>query len=663
MHIMAAYYEEAAAGAGDDGVVERTVRRVWVPVVASALTTAVGFGSLTVNRIPAVRDLGLFAVVGLLALTVTKLTFLPASLELLGVGQRGTRKAMRLVPLARFLTRVGRRAYDSRRVILVTTAAVFLAALVGAQRIDVDSDLLAYFEPDSGVRHAHETINEKIVGTNPFFLVVEGKAPEVLARWETLRRIKDLQDFLGDLPGVTSSISIVDWLELLESGLNKSGAADLLVDEHGNLVPATTPEPFWKERKNLDRVLDIVRTSPKTFRAVITPDFSRANVVVRTRLSSSREIEGALARIKEYLDTFPGEVRVRPTGALALFTGTSSSIVAGQVKSLSLALVVIFIVMTAMFLSVKVGWLAVVPNLLSITVFFGLLGWTGISLNLGTSLIATIALGLAVDASIHYMARLNLELKRESDQREAVMRALRATGRPIVYTTIGLCLGFFVLGCSGFVPIRQFGILSGATLAAALASNIVVLPALLATTTIITLWDLVNVKLGEDPTRTIPLFAGLRPAQARIAVLMGEIKQFAPSEVIVRRGEESAEMYVVIHGAVEVWVGTGSDRRRIARHRRGDVFGEMGLLRRAPRSADVVAVDAVEVLAVNERFIQRLQGRYPRIAARLFFNVTRILSDRLQRMTEEFVAARQATVLPAGVTEAATPPRGRSASG
>ncbi len=661
MHVMAAYYEEAAVDGGDDGIVERTVRRVWVPVVISGLTTAVGFGSLTVNRIPAIRDLGLFAVVGVAGLTVSTLTFLPASLQLLGVGSRGTRTAMQVGPLVRLLTAIGRRAYDSRRTILVATAALLVAALVGAQRIKVNSDLLGYFEPDSGVRHAHELINEEIVGTNPFFLVVEGKAPEVLARWDTLRRIKDLQDFLRDLPGITSSISIVDWLELLESGLNKSGAGDLLVDERGNLVPTAAPVSFWKERKNLEPVLDIVRTSPKTFRAVITPDFSRANIVVRTRLSSSHEVEAALARIQERLDGFPGEVRVRPTGTLALFTGTSSSIVAGQVKSLSLALVVIFIVMTAMFLSLKVGWLAVLPNLLSIAIFFGLLGWTGISLDLGTSLIAAIALGLAVDVSIHYMSRLNHELKKEADQRAAVMRALRAVGRPIVYTTIALCLGFFTLGCSSFVPVRQFGILSGITLAAALAANVVVLPALLATTTIITLWDLLNVKLGQDPARTIPLFAGLRPAQARIAVLMGEIKQFAPSEYIVRRGEESAEMYVMIHGAVDVWAGAGPDRRRIATHRRGDVFGEMGLLRHAPRSADVVAAGAVEVLAVNERFIQRLRGRYPRIAARVFFNLTRILSDRLQRMTEELVAGRQ-PVAAAG-TGPAGEARSRSASG
>jgi len=640
MHIMAAYYEQASAPDATGSIVERAMRGVWLPTAVSTLTTAAGFASLTVNRIPAIRDLGLFAVVGMGALLAATLTFLPATLEVLGVGRRGAQKAAQLVPLARFLTRIGERAYDSRRAILAGAAVLFVVAVIGGTRIQVDSDILAYFERDSEVRQATEIINREIVGTSPFFLVIEGKRPGQLREWATLRHIKDLQGFLATLPGVTSSVSIVDWLEVLESGLIKPGAGDLTVTAEGQLVPAEPPVSFWEKPQNLDRLLKQLDTSPKTFERMITPDFSKTNIIVRTNLTGSRAIETALGEIRAYVgEHFPAELRVRPTGTLVLFTGTSSYIVSGQVQSLTLALAAIFIVMSLMFLSVKVGWLAVVPNLLSIVFFFGILGWAGVILNLGTSLIAAIALGLAVDATIFYMARLSLELKQETDQRQAVVRALRAVGRPMAYTTLALCLGFFILGCSSFVPIKQFGILSGITLAGALVANVVVLPALLAATKIITLWYLLRVKLGKDPAKSIPLFAGLRPAQARIVVLMGEIKQFAPRERIVVRGEQSDEMYVIIQGAAEVWAGTGEERRRIVQHRRGDVFGEMGLLRHAERSADVVAVDPVEVLAVNERFITRLQARYPRIAAKVFLNLTRILSDRLQRMTEELVSA------------------------
>jgi CRP-like cAMP-binding protein len=275
--------------------------------------------------------------------------------------------------------------------------------------------------------------------------------------------------------------------------------------------------------------------------------------------------------------------------------------------------------------------------------FFGLLGWAGIYLNLGTSLIATIALALAVDSTIHYMARLSHELEGEVDQRAAMQRTLRAVGLPITYTSAALLLGFLTFSISDFVPIRSFGTLAAMTLSTALLVNIFVLPALLSTTKIITLWDLVSVKLGDDPGSSIPMLKGLRPAQARIVVLMGEIRKFAPGDWIVRQGELGDSMYVIINGDADVWVGQGDDRRKVAVMKRGDVFGEMALVRHAERSADVVAAADVEVLSVDQRFLTRIQRRYPRIASKVFLNLTRILSDRLERMTNQVVGLRKAS--------------------
>src|SRR5258705_6210375 len=123
------------------------------------------------------------------------------------------------------------------------------------------------------------------------------------------------------------------------------------------------------------------------------------------------------------------------------------------------------------------------------------------------------------------MARLNLELRGETDQPAPVVRALRTVGVPIVYTTGALCLGYLTFSLSSFVPIQNFGILASLTMVTALGANLILLPALLSTTKIITLWDLFGVRLGDDPARTIPLFAGLRRAEARIVVLMGDMRR------------------------------------------------------------------------------------------------------------------------------------------
>ena len=244
-----------------------------------------------------------------------------------------------------------------------------------------------------------------------------------------------------------------------------------------------------------------------------------------------------------------------------------------------------------MFLSAKVGFLAILPNVLPILLFFGVMGWLGILLNIGTSLIAAIALGIAVDSTIHYMARLNLELQGETDQSAAIVRTLRTVGVPIVYTTVALFFGFLTFAFSSFVPIQNFGILAGVTMLTSLGANLVFLPALLATTKIITIWDLLGVKLGDDPARTIPLFAGLRPAQARIVVLMGELKRFAPGDTIVRQRRAGRRDVRDHQGHDRGLGGPGRGAAALAEHRRGDVFGEMGLVRHNERSADVVAAE------------------------------------------------------------------------
>src|SRR6266571_2269725 len=644
IHVMARYYEQVGARAPPDELVVRAFARVWLPLVISALTTVIGFGSLMVNRITAIWDLGLFAVVGVVCLTVTCLTFLPASLQLMPARLRSARSGKISPALSENLRRLAERAFAKRREILWGAATLALVALAGAWRIRVDSDFLYYFEPRSEVRRANETINQKIVGSNPFYIVIDGGAPGALRRWEVLKLIKDLQGFLARQPGITSSISVVDYLEVLEAGFNKQAeGGDLVIDEQGNLVPAEAPKPFWQDPKSLGPLLDTMMKSPETFKSVVTKDFSRASILVRTNLSGSRRIEETLDTIRRYVaDRFPAQIPVTLTGTLVLLTGTTSDIVAGQIKSLTLALGIIFLVMTAMFLSVKIGFFAILPNVLPIMIFFGVMGWLGILLNLVTSLIAAIALGIAVDSTIHYMARLNLELRGETDQAAALVRTVRTVGVPIVYTTIALFFGFLTFGFSSFVPIQNFGILAGVTMVTSLGANLVLLPALLSTTKIITLWDLLGVKLGDAPARTIPLFAGLRPGQARIVVLMGDLRHFAPGETIVRRGEIGEEMYVMIGGRTEVFVGDGAGRQRINELKRGDVFGEMGLVRHAERTADVVAAGDVDVLALDEHFLRRIKSRYPRIASQVFLNLTRLLSDHLQRTTERYVAARSA---------------------
>jgi CRP-like cAMP-binding protein len=122
---------------------------------------------------------------------------------------------------------------------------------------------------------------------------------------------------------------------------------------------------------------------------------------------------------------------------------------------------------------------------------------------------------------------------------------------------------------------------------------------------------------------------------------MGELKAFPQGQAIIRQGEMGDEMYVLLKGTADALINSSGQPRRIRGIERGDVFGEMGLIRHHVRTADVVATEDVEVLAVNGRFLSRLQRRYPRIGAKIFLNLSKILSDHLQDTTEQLVKERQ----------------------
>jgi hypothetical protein len=311
----------------------------------------------------------------------------------------------------------------------------------------------------------------------------------------------------------------------------------------------------------------------------------------------------------------------------------------GQISGLWQVFVVLLILMSSLFLSVRTGLLSLVPNVVPIVGLFGLMGFAGIDLNISTSMIAVIAIGIAVDDTIHYFNEFKLQIQAKGDAHQAIIEVVRTVGRPIVFTSVALSAGFLILCLSNFQPIRQFGFLASFTMATGLAAELLMTPGLVVSTTVITLWDLLYVKLGPRPHREIPLFEGLRPLQARIVVLMGRLRSAAPGEFITQRGEMKQELYVLLGGRVGVRREDG--HLAIRTLSRGDVLGEMGLVRRRPRSADVVALEQTEYLVLDRDFLTRIERRHPRIAARVFLNLTRILSDRLESTTDQLVVISQ----------------------
>jgi signal transduction histidine kinase len=171
---------------------------------------------------------------------------------------------------------------------------------------------------------------------------------------------------------------------------------------------------------------------------------------------------------------------------------SSNLLTTGQIKSISITLGVIFIVILLLFMSFWVGLIAMIPNLFPIIVSFGLMGWFGVDVSVATSLVACIAIGLAVDDTMHYLFRYNQEFKQDPDKNRALRDTLRKVGKPIVFTTLTIGLGFSVLIFSNFKPTAVFGILMAITMFSALLGDLILLPSLMLHVGLVTAWDLLK---------------------------------------------------------------------------------------------------------------------------------------------------------------------------
>lgn len=620
---------------GEDGMAA-LVANVGLPIAVSALTTAVGFGSLALHPIPAIARLGAFAVVGIVIIALGCLFGLPLAFFALSERARprprvepgGRREdAPWIDRLAMAMAQVG---VNHRNWVFLVALVLGGGALMGAARINVDTDFLSAFREDSEVSVANRMVSEHLAGANPVSFIVTAPVAGYFRSIVPLRHVKDFQEFIEELDGVDATISIVDYLEELDLGLQAGGAGDFEINDDGELVEKPAAPSFWDApAEQLPEVFELVALSPDTFSGVVDNDFRRLRITVRTSVSGSLGIKKLVRDVSAYASAvFPLGVVVTPTGNPVVVAEVSDRVLGGQIESLLVAFAVILGVLTVLFLSLRVGVAAMVPNVLPVLLFFGVMGWSGVALNLATSIIAAVALGIAVDDTIHYMAHLARVVKTAPNQREALLLTMDEVGRPVITTSLTLTAGFLVMLLSGFALISQFGWLSAMTMMAAMVANLVLLPALLANVPVISVWDLVAKKLGPSPQKTISLFQGLNGLAVRLVVLMGTLRSFQPGDRIVERGQPGREMYLVLEGEAQV---RGTDGESVlASLRRGDVFGEMALLRSAVRSADVVATSNVEVLVIDEAFLRRLRARYPRFASRFFLNIARILSDRLE---------------------------------
>jgi predicted RND superfamily exporter protein len=454
------HLQTAAAGAsGRDGLRE-AMRPVALPVALSGLTTVVGFVSIALVRIDAVRFVAVFGSLGVLVVTAATLTLVPVGLRLWPPTGRPPRSAAwirdSLCPLLLGL------AQRRRPAVFAAWLFVFGVCLVGSLRLDVDTDATQWLPPGNPVRDAYDTIRARLSGISPVNVVVEAPRDGSVLEPELLDAIDRLSAHLESLPDVGRSVSIADPLRQMQGGF--LGVEDQPLPDDEDLA-----EQYLLLLDSVEQIDDL-----------IVPDRSSANIVLRVDHNGSSHLLAVADEAQRWWqEQGVAGARARPTGIMFEYARAEDEIAMGQIRGLSLALGVIGVVLLAIFRWFRLALIALVPNIVPLGVVFGLMGLAGIPIDAGTVLVGSLALGVAVDDTIHVSNGFFERVGAGLETPKALDGALRAVLLALVFTTVIVSLAFLVLAFSEFTFIRNLGLLTAAIMVLCLLADVTLLPALL----------------------------------------------------------------------------------------------------------------------------------------------------------------------------------------
>ena len=515
IHILNQYYADChlITKEGKADGLQHAMGHISLTVFLTGLTTFVSFMTLASHPISAISEWGLFSALGIVFAVLISSSIIPAALELL--------------PHKSIETKVcnGKKMFDSpiidRIIHFMTIGAIYhykkvmavvlillVVSFIGLFKIQVDTELLRNFKKDNYIRTSANMICEKYGGRWGFNIVIDSGEPDGVKTAKYLNIISDFRKWLSLDENrnlcIRRTDAFPDFIKTMHMAMNNDNPSFFKIPDN-DMDISDYLEIFSDDDDNSDGRID-------RFEPYVDTDFEACNVLARLgdpgdKLLGTLGTKKILKKISAHLDQIlPAEYSYKITGHPSLLVKSAGYIVNGQIRSLLLTLLVIGFVVLILLRDFKAGFLSLIPMTVAVIINFGIMGWFGIYLDVATSTIATITIGIGVDDTIHFLNTFRYYRKLGENVDTALQHTLQVAGKAILFTSFALIFGFSVLGLSTFKPLILFGLLMGITMMATTIGALIVLPSAIKLTKV----RLVKAQAepGKRSLKTfIPLFA------------------------------------------------------------------------------------------------------------------------------------------------------------
>ncbi len=440
------------------------LKKLVMPCFLTTFTTFIGFLSLYLSDIPPIKEFSLIASAGMVFEFFFAFTFMPALMLLFDEKKltyslfRSRKDSSGATPT--YLTRLSDFVFRYFRQICLTGVLVICLSVWLSSKITVETNLLEYFKSQSPVRLATGFVEKELAGVSTLDISFKAGKENAFKHPEALHVIETLQDHINGMNGVDKTLSFLDFVKDMHQSFNNENPEFYRIPDSSDLI---------------SQYLLIYESDD--IRDFVNETFDHARLSVRLSEHSTSGQAVVIEQIRDIvakMNTLGIDIRV--SGRALQDVNTIDALVSGQIYSLATATGIIFLILFFVLRSVPLGILSILPNLFPIALNFGIMGLFGIPLNTATALIAAVAIGIAVDDTIHFLTDLKQNLSDGADTREAVRVTIQNKGSAIVLSSLILSIGFGVMVFSRFVPTINFGGLSAVIMITALIGDILLLP-------------------------------------------------------------------------------------------------------------------------------------------------------------------------------------------
>jgi hypothetical protein len=453
--------------------IKRTMYHVGTPCLLTSLTTAAGVLAMSASHIESLAHMAIYSAAGILAAFLFSVTLL---MTLFAFGKRKyepkvsktsglqTKKSKAFDALL-----LGVADFDIKHPVLIImlSAVVFASSIAGMTRLHIDNDFMAEWKEDEPIRNITMKVDEEMGGmSSVIYLFDTGKAdgikePAVLREIERIQLMADQQT-----PFVKKSYSIVDVIKELNRTFHNDDPAYYRIPDSRELVAQL--------------LLVYEMSGGEELGQYVSSDLSRANLELRCRMEAVSKMVALAEHIDAEIQANPLEfTKTEITGIGALWVQFAEYIADSQIKGILLAFGVIAVMMCIIFKSINIGLLSMIPNITPVLFTLGYMGWVGMELDYTRLLIAPLAIGIAVDDTIHMVTRFHVEFRRLGNYAQALRACMLDVGRALTGTTVILMAGFIVNVFHGMETQVIFGQLVAWTIFLALVADFFLLPALI----------------------------------------------------------------------------------------------------------------------------------------------------------------------------------------